>query len=89
VHCVARVDQERNFRSARNHFSEDFYLFCDEISWHHARKTRHVATRMRQALDKADRDGLAYSHEYNWNGGGCRFQSYRCLRPAGNYQIGS
>ena len=27
VHGVARIDQDRNFRGARNQFPEDFYLF--------------------------------------------------------------
>ena len=31
VHWIARIDQERNCRCARNQFPEDFYSFCDEI----------------------------------------------------------
>ena len=89
MHWVARIDQERNFRGARNQFPEDFYSFCDEISWRVGRKTRYVAARTREALDEAEPHGIDHSHEYNRNAGGCRFQGYGCLWAGGDEQIGT
>jgi hypothetical protein len=39
-------------------------------------------------LDEADRHGIGHGHEYNRNGGSCRFQGHCCLRTGANEQIG-
>ncbi len=60
VYWVARIDQERNFRGARNQFPEDFYSFCGEISGHEGRKTCDVAAWAREALDEAEGHGIGH-----------------------------
>ena len=74
VHGVARIDQERNFRRARNQFLEDLYLFGGPISRHPARKAGDVTAWTREALDEAEPHGIGDNHEYNRNGGSCRFK---------------
>src|SRR5580704_13882657 len=51
--------------------------------------SRSVCARTRQALDEAEPHGIGYTHEYNRNGGGCRFQDYGCLWADGDEQIGA
>ena len=87
MNWIARIDQDRNFRSGRNHFPQCIYHFAGELSRHVGRKTRYVAAWTRQALDEAKPHGIAHSHEYNRNAGGCRFQGYGCLWAGGDKQI--
>jgi hypothetical protein len=42
---------------------------------------------MRQALDKADPDGIEYRHENDRNGRRCRFENQGYLRTGANEQI--
>src|SRR5258706_9841900 len=86
VNWIARIDQDRNFRGGRNHFPQYFYSFAGE-SGYVGRKTRYVAARTRQLLDEADPHGIAHSHEYNRNAGGCRFYRHRTLWARGYERI--
>ena len=85
---IARIDQDRNFRGGRNHFPQDFYPFAGK-SGYGGRKTRYASARTRETLDEAERHGIEHGHEYDRNGGSCRFQSYGCLGVGGDEQIGA
>jgi hypothetical protein len=88
VDWVARIDQERNFRGARNQFPEDLNAFREEILRYHGRKTRGVASWSWEALDEAKANGIGHSHEDNRDSSSCRFQGCGCLRAGANEQIG-
>jgi hypothetical protein len=76
VHGVTRIDQERNFSAPGTSSWRDLYLFGGPVSRHPARKTGDVTAWTREALDEAEAepDGIGDNHEYNRNGGSCRFK---------------
>jgi hypothetical protein len=51
-HRVLWIDQHSNPRCPRNEFFEQLELLSNETFGHERRKTGHIATGMRQALDQ-------------------------------------
>ena len=76
------------FEALGSKFSQDFYLFSQE-NLLALRLVRPVMLPPgRERLWTRPKHGVAYTYEYNRNGGSCRFQGYGCLRPGATSRSG-